>query len=753
MTDNKNTVKTAPASRKLTREEICKRKGIYARDMTNINIVLVVLTVLANITMIYTMLNTTQFSNLSKTAFLLVNIVALLILLVGNVLVLIGIRSRKKTLYRTAMILICVFLAIGSVGSYMLIRVNSSIGKITSTTTETSVSTSLVVYSDTGTQTISEASQLDGGLVGFATGTSTADLGKKELDSKGINVTYKEYQDYTSLALGLFGGEIECAILPSNYESMLSSESSLADYLANTASILDFDSTVTVENSSGSDKDLTTEPFTVLLIGNADGLSDTIILCSVNPISMKITMTSIARDSYVPITCYNNSSSKINAAHAVSRDCLLNTVEQLVGVDIDYYIDTNFQGVVDVVDALGGIVVNNSVEFVGQTASSERGTKTVWVPAGDNVLLNGAQALAFARERYAFASGDFARQGNQQQVIKAILRSIMRTRDVNTFLNVFEAAGDNIQTNFTIAQMTSFVKYAMQKVNRYHDQEHVENVFSIVSSRVTGYSSNIWNEGTQSSLYIYRLYEGSLSDTKDAIVRNITLSTSISAPEGVKWSVNWDFTVPDISQEYYAESQIVDEVPTTLGNYVGKALSALTSWASNYGITINATDGNGNTVTSGTITSQDVAAGTNVESISVINVVVSGAQQTYNDPGNCDGTWDQTKGTCTCNNGGKYDSTKGCVVATPTPAATATACIFIYNEVCYESQEAIDTKKNEEAAAAELEKKKNECLATEGNTWVNNACVTPAPDPTKDPSPTPSSDPAATATPTASTTP
>lgn len=729
MTDKNNVKRSPQTPHKLTHAEICRRKGIFAKDMTNTNILMVVLTVLANITLVYTMLNTTQFSNLSKTAFLLVNIVALLILLVGNVLVLIGIRSRKKTLYITAMVLVCVFLAIGSVGSYMLIRVNSSIGKITSTTTETSVSTSLVVYSDTGTQTISEASQLDGGLVGFATGTSTADLGKKELDSKGINVTYKEYQDYTSLALGLFGGEIECAILPSNYESMLSSESSLSDYIANTASILDFDSTVTVENSSGSDKDLTTEPFTVLLIGNADGLSDTIILCSVNPISMKITMTSIARDSYVPITCYNNSSSKINAAHAVSRDCLLNTVEQLVGVDIDYYIDTNFQGVVDVVDALGGIVVNNSVEFVGQTASSERGTKTVWVPAGDNVLLNGAQALAFARERYAFASGDFARQGNQQQVIKAILRSIMRTRDVNTFLNVFEAAGDNIQTNFTIAQMTSFVKYAMQKVNRYHDQEHVENVFNIVSSRVTGYSSNIWNEGTQSSLYIYRLYEGSLSDTKTAIQRNINLDTSITEPTDVKWSVNWDFTVPDISQEYYAEAQIIDEVPTNLGNYVGKALSALTSWASSHGITINATDGNGNTVTSGTITSQDVAEGTNIDSISVINVVVAASAKTYEDPGNCDGTWDKTKGTCTCTNGGKYDSTKGCVVATPTPAATAAptsvptavptstppdtntaegcaaASKFWYGGTCYATQ-----------AEADLAAKKADC-STKNGTW------------------------------------
>ena len=242
---------------------------------------------------------------------------------------------------------------------------------------------------------------------------------------------------------------------------------------------MDFEEKVTIQNQAGSDKDITSEPFTVLLIGTADGLSDTMILCSVNPISMKVTMSSIARDSYVPITCYNGGQSKINAARAVSRDCLINTIESLIGVDIDYYVDTNFQGVVDIVDALGGIVVDSPLAFVGQNASSERGHYTVYVPAGEQVTLDGEQALAFARERHLFASGDFARQEHQQQVIAAIVQKIMRTRDINTFLNVLQAAGDNIQTNFTLNQMTNFVSYAMQKANRYYDSSHIEKILDI----------------------------------------------------------------------------------------------------------------------------------------------------------------------------------------------------------------------------------------------------------------------------------
>ena len=332
--------------------------------------------------------------------------------------------------------------------------------------------------------------------------------------------------------------------------------------IANTTSILDFEEKVTIQNQAGSDKDITSEPFTVLLIGTADGLSDTMILCSVNPISMKVTMSSIARDSYVPITCYNGGQSKINAARAVSRDCLINTIESLIGVDIDYYVDTNFQGVVDIVDALGGIVVDSPLAFVGQNASSERGHYTVYVPAGEQVTLDGEQALAFARERHLFASGDFARQEHQQQVIAAIVQKIMRTRDINTFLNVLQAAGDNIQTNFTLNQMTNFVSYAMQKANRYYDSSHIEKILDIQSSRVTGYSSSKWDEGSQLALYIYRLWQGSITDTRNAIERNINLDSPITAESSkIKWSINWEFTKPSISQDAYAETIIAPETP------------------------------------------------------------------------------------------------------------------------------------------------------------------------------------------------
>ena len=110
--------------------------------------------------------------------------------------------------------------------------------------------------------------------------------------------------------------------------------------------------------------------------------------------------------------------------------------------------------------------------------------------------------------------------------------------------------------------MTNFVSYAMQKANRYYDSSHIEKILDIQSSRVTGYSSSKWDEGSQLALYIYRLWQGSITDTRNAIERNINLDSPITAESSkIKWSINWEFTKPSISQDAYAETIIAPETP------------------------------------------------------------------------------------------------------------------------------------------------------------------------------------------------
>lgn len=118
-----------------------------------------------------------------------------------------------------------------------------------------------------------------------------------------------------------------------------------SEYLENTKSILTFDKNITVTTESGSDKDITTEPFTVLIIGTDEQRSDALMLASFNPISMQVTLTSIARDSYVPIACYaGKSEDKITHARVRSRQCTIDTVASHDGYRIDFYFESNFRG-------------------------------------------------------------------------------------------------------------------------------------------------------------------------------------------------------------------------------------------------------------------------------------------------------------------------------------------------------------------------------------------------------------------------
>ena len=178
--------------------------------------------------------------------------------------------------------------------------------------------------------------------------------------------------------------------------------------------------------------------------------------------------------------------------------------------------------------------------------------------AGDNVHLNGTLALGFARERYAFTDGDFARQRHQQEIIEQVMQKIMATKNPNTILDVMDAAGSNIQTNFTRDQIVNFISYSMKKANRYYG-DNLSGVFNIVHSRVYGYDSTMYDSYSKLDLYIYRIYNGSIRDTKAAIDRNMDLNSAIGTSVPVSWSAATEYEAPPISQEYYNEAKTTSE--------------------------------------------------------------------------------------------------------------------------------------------------------------------------------------------------
>ncbi len=516
------------------------------------NIVMTGAAILVTLFVIFELFYTTRFSALSQRLFIKINLIAMIILLIIDLLVFLAIRTKKLPVLIAAAVALVLSVSVGGYAAYALTKVDTNLTEITAKEHDTDINVSLVIYTKGSGEPIMEAEDLAGKNVGAVDGTDAAKIGKARLESEGITVNYKNYLSFAEAFKALITEEIDCAILPANYANAIGTEEQLEPFIPDTAAISTFKESVVQSGTEGAEKDLTAEPFTVLISGENEGLADTIIIVSVNPVSMKVTMTSIARDSYVPITCYNYGSSKINSAHAVSEGCLVDTVTNMTGIDIDYTVEFNFASVIQVVDAVGGVDVYNPIEFMGQCWDVESDSLVVLpIPAG-HVHLNGQQALGFVRERYAFEDGDFARQQHQQEVIEQIMKKVMDTRDPNTYLKILDAAGANIRTNVSTDQAVQFISYAMKKARRYYNSSNPVGVLNIINSRITGWSAQKWDDSLGMYLYIYNPFNGASVDTYNYVERNLNLYSTAGVPESVSWGADQADYEPDpISYEWY----------------------------------------------------------------------------------------------------------------------------------------------------------------------------------------------------------
>ena len=141
------------------------------------------------------------------------------------------------------------------------------------------------------------------------------------------------------------------------------------------------------------------------------------MIATINPKTKVILLTSIPRDYYVmlpDVEAYD----KLTHTGVAGANYTIETVEKMLGVDINYYVKVNFTTVVTLIDVVGGIDINSELAF---TASD--GT---YFSEGINHV-DGTAALRFARERYAFTDGDFQRNRNQQIVVEALIKKMTQS--------------------------------------------------------------------------------------------------------------------------------------------------------------------------------------------------------------------------------------------------------------------------------------------------------------------------------------
>ncbi len=187
----------------------------------------------------------------------------------------------------------------------------------------------------------------------------------------------------------------------------------------------------------------------------ARSLSDVNILLAVNPVDKKIAMVHIPRDYYVQLHGTTGYKDKLTHAGAVGGvELSMSTIEDLFGVDISYYAKLNFNAVVGLVDAIGGVTLNSDVNYSFRCKAN----KSCVINPGDNPV-KGACALAFARERKAYKDGDRHRGENQEQLIEKVINKVSSSKTlISNYSSILNALDGTFQTNLTEDDLTSLVK-------------------------------------------------------------------------------------------------------------------------------------------------------------------------------------------------------------------------------------------------------------------------------------------------------
>ena len=454
------------------------------------------------------------------------------------------------------------------------------------TSNKTIYSSSLVALKDADIKSISSISNKNICMISDTTSNEgyiipKEMIGTYKLEDKN---TITSYDEYTNLLHDLYNEKCTLAFLPTNFENMFSK---IDEYkkIGTDLKIIKTETKKASSNAKVYGTKKVTEPFTMLLMGidsSKDGLAnsdsfngDSLMIVTFNPNTLNATILSIPRDSYVPIACFTGKyENKITHAAWKGTDCVMDTIEDFLNIEIDYYAKINFKGLVDLVDALGGITVKVPKDLC--TDNSDRKGK-ICIKAGKQTL-NGEEALVLARNRKQLANGDLDRGVNQQKVLQGILNSAKKINSASDVSKILDAVSKNMDTNMSVETILSF--YDVGK-NILLNENNSSDLIELEQLYLSGTGQTIYDENTKLNLWNYILNKESIKDVTTAMKINLELEEEIVIKE-FNYSINEPYTKQVIGKGPYKTYTTYDLVPDLTKYNKSQALS----WASQYNVTL-----------------------------------------------------------------------------------------------------------------------------------------------------------------------
>ena len=254
---------------------------------------------------------------------------------------------------------------------------------------------------------------------------------------------------------------------------------------------------------------ITKEPFVIYLSGvdtrgelTENARSDVNILAAVNPVTKRVALINTPRDYYVDLAG-TDSKDKLTHAGLYGVETSMATLGNLYGVNVDHYIRINFAGFISIIDALGGVDVYSDQAFTS-VGSPGYYDPTTFAEGWNH--LDGKSALAFARERHAFKTGDIQRGINQMKVIDAMVEKLKSPALLMSFSKLMDAMADCFVTSLSQEQISALVRMQLSDLSSWDIQSY--------SVTGTGAKSSKCYSAKGQSLYVMKPDENSVNEAK-----------------------------------------------------------------------------------------------------------------------------------------------------------------------------------------------------------------------------------------------
>ena len=263
---------------------------------------------------------------------------------------------------------------------------------------------------------------------------------------------------------------------------------------------------VTAKKKAEDAVDVTSKPFNIYISGmdttgkiTEEARSDVNMIITVNPKTHKVLMTSIPRDYLVELQ--NGEKDKLTHTGLMGIDETTSDVEDLLGIKINYYVKVNYNTLKDLVNSIGGITINSDKAFISYIGKYR-------FVEGENQL-DGAKALAYARERHAYSDGDNHRVRTQQEVLKAIVKKLTGSTTLLTRYNkILKYLAPTMEMNLTRAEVKALVKFQLGKNPKWKFESNSLEGFDAFST--------VYSAGNQ-QLYVMKPDEESIKKARQKI--------------------------------------------------------------------------------------------------------------------------------------------------------------------------------------------------------------------------------------------